>query len=748
MTDGTLYLDLPSGATFTINNEECVALERRGHDIWFEKKFDNERFKLTDKAVYALRDEGQFFNGGPDDPENWDLVRERKLVSRDAVAEKYTLELEQRREFIVAYEAAPYGEKTGEAGERRNVAIARRLGMAWAPDVRTVQQWRSECLVDGVFDENQLLAAHALGMERAPRLPALVREIMHEVLDEEFLQPWRPRLSRAHDVLERRLEARRKELGLTDKELPTPSLMTLRREITSGRWSNYHLVARRFGRDEAEHRFNRYRRGIQYEYPLQCVLVNSKHVDIGYIDDNGEKKFGLTKTALLDAASAMVIGYYLGPQAESYELVKRALLCAALPKDAIIAKHNQDALRENPEDVLRHPWPARDLAEKLLADPGSAHDNKHLLSAVGAFGMDLELGKKKHPHLRSRVERSFRTADTKFWHNLPGNRGSNVKDRKGREPEKNTVYTLAELRKKYRMFVVDDYHVSPHEGLGGKSPLQAWNEGIRKRKRPLPPTPEQLSVLLSHKAERALTREGVKIFNRWYWNKQFPGLLPLEGSIPVEVKWNPLDISQIWVIVRTKKDKRGRVLIARPEDYEQLKGVSQAEDDARRAHEQAEIQAGQPSPKERRLSRARLWDDKGKRDKKIYTPLPKYPVTVAPEASNGVARGPAHGDKVLGENPPPDIFGPDKYTSDTDVPLASREPANDADGQPRLMPTVAPNRHVPVDPLPHLEAPGGTPAVSGSGGEPTGHSGGGEPTSTTPIQPRRPTTFKVWRTDR
>lgn len=168
-----------------------------------------------------------------------------------------------------------------------------------------------------------------------------------------------------------------------------------------------------------------------------------------------------------------------------------------------------------------------------------------------------------------------------------------------------------------------------------------------------------------------ITSKGVQFFDRSYWHDDFPVLLPANGgSVPAVVKYDDDDRSRIYVIPKfnSSSEKRRRlqrvyVALAR-EDASELQGVSLQTDIAQRERDRSTAAAGQPTIKEQRLRRARLWKDEATRDTKVHVRRPKLNVAAnartmgytAPISPSPVLDGPASVSKR-------DLFAADPYTS-------------------------------------------------------------------------------------
>jgi len=110
-------------------------------------------------------------------------------------------------------------------------------------------------------------------------------------------------------------------------------------------------------------------------------------------------------------------------------------------------------------------------------DNAAAHLSDSTLARLVAFvGCWPEFGKARTPDSRPFIESFFKLITEHFAHRLPGTTGSNPEDvrRKLADPggDLRLLMTLNELEELIDV-VISDYNGTPHDGLGGRSPLEA-----------------------------------------------------------------------------------------------------------------------------------------------------------------------------------------------------------------------------------------------------------------------------------
>lgn len=116
------------------------------------------------------------------------------------------------------------------------------------------------------------------------------------------------------------------------------------------------------------------------------------------------------------------------------------------------------------------------------------------------------------PHLKGGVERVNSSIEQLFLATLPGF-VHGARGRDGRLVEDGPLLGLEALVELFAAFVVDYNTVRGHQGLGGCTPLQAWNADST----PLVVVPPRhLRHLLLARTDRTVTKRGVRLAGRVY----------------------------------------------------------------------------------------------------------------------------------------------------------------------------------------------------------------------------------------
>ena len=167
-----------------------------------------------------------------------------------------------------------------------------------------------------------------------------------------------------------------------------------------------------------------------FKYPLECVQADMMHA-FEVPDESGKRKKAILLVILDDATRRVVYGAF--------------------------------SFREGSlefEYGLRHVLLAHGRIGRVFVDNGSAFVSTETLRILSILGIPLIHSRVRYAASRGKVERYFRTVRDQFLRPL----------------DKESVRSLADLNARFHTWLESEYHRSPHRGLGGQTPLEAWLE--------------------------------------------------------------------------------------------------------------------------------------------------------------------------------------------------------------------------------------------------------------------------------
>jgi putative transposase len=155
---------------------------------------------------------------------------------------------------------------------------------------------------------------------------------------------------------------------------------------------------------------------------------------------------------------------------------------------------------------------------RLHADHAAPHRAESFRRACLANGIDPDVRPRGPAHFGGHIERLIGTMVGRM-RLLPGATGSNVTQRDGYDAGKAAAMTLEEFER-WLLFQIAIYHNTPHGGLDGKCPAQAWEQAVAGHSPLLPACLDivHLTRQFLPARQRTVHAYGVQIRHRRYWH--------------------------------------------------------------------------------------------------------------------------------------------------------------------------------------------------------------------------------------
>ena len=241
-------------------------------------------------------------------------------------------------------------------------------------------------------------------------------------------------------------------------------------------------------------------------------------------------------TLAIDVASRAVIGFSVSLENPSALSVSLVLSHAVLPKTSWLVDRELQTLD----------WPMAGLPRLIHVDNAKEFHSQALVRGCQEYSIAIEHRPRRQPHLGGHVERLVGTMMGAV-HLLPGTTFSNVSEKGSYDSESRAALTLPELERWLALQIAGVYHLTVHSALG-KTPLEAWREGVAKRKQPLryPPSAETFFLDFLPAESRIVQRDGIHFHQIRYWDNV---LSPWAGRLkkPLWVKYDPRNLSRVYV---------------------------------------------------------------------------------------------------------------------------------------------------------------------------------------------------------
>lgn len=328
--------------------------------------------------------------------------------------------------------------------------------------------------------------------------------------------------------------------------LPVPSARTIRRRIKA--LDPFEVVAQRKGIDAARRKFGFYEDGIRADYPLQRVEMDEWQIDLcSLLDESGaldglspedRAKFEVGRRWLyvaLDCATRCVLGFRIVATPNADDAI-RTLSLITLDKTPIAEAGGCESR-----------WDQYGGIGVLVTDQGSAFAAEKFRMTVADLGATYEAPSAGVPKLRARIERIFRTFGQQLAPMLIGRTFGNPVERGDYPSEQWAALTDDELAQILTLFIVDIYHNTPHAGLKGETPANAWKRLAVEQGVTPPPDANHHRAVFGTPLSRKLDRHGVRVFGINYTCSQMQDALLRGASGDILVRVDPEDITHVSV---------------------------------------------------------------------------------------------------------------------------------------------------------------------------------------------------------
>lgn len=212
------------------------------------------------------------------------------------------------------------------------------------------------------------------------------------------------------------------------------------------------------------------------------------------------------------------------------------------------------------------PWPAHTGLEAAATDSGSGFISDEFRLALAGLRAKHLIGPAKHPQFRGTMERLFGTLHTGFVSNFTGRTFHNVVEKGDYDAEARASLDDDELPLALVRFIVDIYHHTPHEGLKGETPMNAWKRLVSTVGMPPPPNPNAVRVIFGIRLKRKPDARGIQVLGNHYQSDALQKWRRVNGDGVLQVSLDQFDLGMVSV-------KFGEDWVAVPAMDETLTGV-------------------------------------------------------------------------------------------------------------------------------------------------------------------------------
>ncbi len=374
-----------------------------------------------------------------------------------------------------------------------------------------------------------LLPGRSSGGRNTPRMVPATEAMLRRIVEESYLTPQR---RGAASIVEDVIGRCRKD-GLRP---PSPS--TIRRRLEALSLSDL----RRRGEEHPEAK-PVYGHAPPARHPLDLLQIDHTPVDLILVDPVDREPIGRPwLTVAIDAYSRCIAGFHVSIEAPSATLVGLCLTQAAMDKASWLMLRGVEG-----------EWPATGKPRRLGVDNGPEFHSQAFERGCAQHGIAIEWRPPGQPHFGGIVERVIGTL-MGLVHGLPGTTFSNIGQRGTYDSDKAACLTLEELERWLAVAVAKFYHLRPHAGLDGQSPLRRWQDGVIALAAeggaiPVPRDPRAYLVDFLPVLNRSLQRNGIRIEHLTYFSPALRAWITArERPDPLLVRRDPRDLSRVFVL--------------------------------------------------------------------------------------------------------------------------------------------------------------------------------------------------------
>lgn len=355
-----------------------------------------------------------------------------------------------------------------------------------------------------------------------------IERVIDDVLKDFFFKRQKPTIQAALQECHDRCKLE----GIERSDWPSRTALTKRIKEKG----LYHLLLRREGKEAA--RASKPQPGeFVADRPNHYWLIDHTSADIMLVDRIRRLVLGRpTLTLVIDAFSRLCMGFYVSFDPPSRVHAAMALVHAIFPKDAWLEQLG-----------IPHAWPARGTPDNLHSDNAAEFRSVVMRRGLALLNIEPQYRDPDETQQGGLIER-FVGSMMGDVHLLPGTTFSNVKARGTYDSEKAATMTLDAFVRWFALNVIR-YNNTPHRGLQELTPTAVWQAACEAGWAPRTvgnaDSAKVFIGFLPHEV-RAVRPEGLRFAKRRYW-ADWLGELVLAGRRKAEVRYDPRDISRLWV---------------------------------------------------------------------------------------------------------------------------------------------------------------------------------------------------------
>ena len=342
------------------------------------------------------------------------------------------------------------------------------------------------------------------------------REVTYELIRAALTPETRGLSAPSHEVVSRLEEINSQRRSDRKSPLYIYSRRQVQRMIAG--LPVFERICAQEGIDKARHRFSSYLSGPATVCLLEVVEIDDWEVDlITLFRDLG----------LLSSLSKDIVGKLPAGRRWVCVAIDRASRCilgiriAATPSAEEFRKLLEMVVSDK-TDLARAcgasgTWHQCGRPVTIATDTGSSFIASSTVERVTDLGSAIQYAPVKCAELRGTIERFFGTLNRTLTPRLPGHTQSNPTKRGDYDAEANACLDDDDLIRILVCYIVDEYHPTPHDGLGRQAPSRMWRD-MEQETGFLQPPVDRLTrcAALGIELQVRLGKQGVTVFSNRY----------------------------------------------------------------------------------------------------------------------------------------------------------------------------------------------------------------------------------------
>lgn len=420
------------------------------------------------------------------------------------------------------------------------------------PSPTALRKWLRKYEAWG-YDPIVLRDSYGLSGNRRARLSSEIYDLL-KVVAERYADPRQPTKAWVYQELEIELQSLNQTRAAEGMPpLSMPSVRTLSREIF--KLDDFRVMAAREGIEKAKKEFYIVNGGLGVTRPLERIEMDEWNVSLRTLLQDARiwrhlskqerlkaEKTRLWVSAAIDCATRCIVGLYLLDGSPSSEAAVNTLRQVVTDKSDLAAAAGCQTSWDMGSRRI----------ETICTDTGSAYVSHEFRAACAELQIEIMFPPAGMPQMRGRIERLFSTFHQQLVARFHGRTFENVVAKGDYDADEMANIDAEELYRMLVRYVVDVYHNTPHRGLGGETPRNAWIRLNRQFGTEDTLDEDIARSIFGTTIEASIQKDGVSLFGLTYQDSKLQQLRRQTRYKPVIVRVDQQDLG--YVSVRTEKE--------------------------------------------------------------------------------------------------------------------------------------------------------------------------------------------------